>query len=159
ARHYELDGRWPLARACLRALVQAEEKNPLHLAVTVQALLRHGEREEARRLFEQFDGNARRTPEVIELGARLLHAEGKPSEAVELLAKYQGNKVERLAPVALVLESLGENEAAEQMLRRLAANPKQPAGLLLLARHLAHRKRTEEALQMCERAWGRTRDE
>ena len=61
--------------------------------------------------------------------------------------------------MALVLDSLGETEAAEKLLRRLAANPKRPEGLLLLARHLALHKRSGEALEVCDRAWGRARDE
>jgi tetratricopeptide (TPR) repeat protein len=157
ARLYEAEGQWPRARACLNALAQAEEKNPAVLRAAVWPLLRHGEVEEAGRLVEQLGED--QSPEATELRVRVLYACGKKEEALRLLDKYRADREERLPSVALVLESLGENEAAEKLLRRLAANPKQPGGLLLLAGHLARRKQTEAALRLCEQAWGRAQDE
>jgi tetratricopeptide (TPR) repeat protein len=162
ARLYEADGRWPQARLCLLAFGRGEDRNPLHVRLAALALLRRGEKEEARRLFNQLDRTGKQTPEGIELEARLLHAEGEKTEAVRRLEVYQGKKADRLLPVAMVLESLGENEAAEKLLRRFAKDPKQPGALLVLARHLALRKQadtTAEALRLCEQSWGRARDE
>lgn len=159
ARLYEANGRWPLARRCLLALAQADEKNIQHVGQAIQGLLRHGEVEEARRLFGQLEEAARQTPEGVELAARLLHADGHKAQALALLEKYRGGEVERLAPVAHLLEGLGEDEAAEKLLRRLAANPRRVEGRLLLARHLARRRRAEEALRLCDGAWGTARDE
>jgi tetratricopeptide (TPR) repeat protein len=160
ARLYELDDRWPQARACLQALARGEDRNPRYICLAVLALLRHGEHEEGRRLYEKLDGAARRTPGPIEAHARLLHAEGEKAQAVNVLVRYAEEKAELLVPVALVLESLGAEaeDAAEKLLRRLAADPKHPEGLVYLARHLA-RRRPEEALRLCERAWGRAKDE
>jgi tetratricopeptide (TPR) repeat protein len=159
ARLYELDGRWPQARACLLAVARAEDRNPRDIRLAALTLLRHGEREEARRFFDQLGSAAKAAPEGIELRARLLYAEDKKKRAVRLLEEYGGDRADRLGPVALVLEDLGKNEAAEKLLRRLAADPKHPEGLVLLGRHLVQRKRTTEALRLCERAWGRATDE
>jgi tetratricopeptide (TPR) repeat protein len=160
ARLYDADGRWPQARACLQALAIGEDRPQQQIRDAVRLLLRHKELEDAQRLFDLLDGaGTDQNPDTIEVRVRLLHAEGKRAEALAILDKYRGDKEERLAPAALLLQLLGESEAAEKLLRRLAGNPKRPEGLLLLARHLAVCKRLGEALQVCDRAWGRARDE
>src|SRR5262249_24559851 len=143
----------------LLALAGADEKNLQYLGHAVRALRRHGEVEEARRLVNRMDEKARQTPEGTELTAQVLHAGGKKAEAVALLLKYFGGKEERLAPVAVLLARLGEDAAAEKLFRRLAADPKRPDGLLLLARHLGRRKQVPEALRLCDGAWGKAKDE
>ncbi len=156
---YEAEGKPLQAAACLQALGQGQDRTPAQVGEAVRGLLRLGEGEDARRLLLKLKAAAPRAPEAVEMEARVLYHEGKKADAVALLAKYHGGQEERLPGVAAVLESLGEHAAAEKLWRRLAADPKRPALLLLLARNLALQKRPADALAVCAAAWGKARDE
>jgi tetratricopeptide (TPR) repeat protein len=101
--------------------------------------------------LEQVDRQAFRT---IALKAQLLKARGKSEEVVPLLNKYIGQSTG--TPVmlgALLLEELGQKAAAEEMFQRFVADPKEPQGILELARFLGRQKRLPKALDQCESAW------
>ncbi|MFO0842138.1 MAG: hypothetical protein U0797_07015 [Gemmataceae bacterium] len=154
AQLYEADGRWPQARAVLRALVKGDNRNGRQLAYAARAFLRHGEPEEVGPLLGRLDAVPGAGFEAVELRARWLHAAGKKAEACALLERHAAAKEDQAGQAALTLASLGEDASAEKILRQLAANPKRPEGLVLLAQYLGLRKRTTEALAVCERAWG-----
>jgi tetratricopeptide (TPR) repeat protein len=91
--------------------------------------------------------------ETAELKARLLAARGRGAEAaalVQALVKADDSLVGR---AAALLEELKQTAAAEELYRRFAADPKQPARALALAGFLARQHRTAEALDLCEKAW------
>ena len=153
AQLYEANGDWSKAKLNLQALLAEAGKNPTYVAYCVRAALRHKEVDEAesgvQRLAE-LDGPAL---VKLELRARVLHAQGKPEEAVKLLNAYAQEKDARLDVAAALLDALGQPEQAEKLYRVLAGKAGQPNGVLLLAGHLMRRGRVPEALAICERAW------
>jgi Tfp pilus assembly protein PilF len=52
----------------------------------------------------------------------------------------------------MLLEEIGQHDAAEELYRRFAAESKRPEAVLVLAAYLGRRNRPDEALQLCERA-------
>jgi tetratricopeptide (TPR) repeat protein len=153
ARLYEAEGKWPVARGHLLALLKREEKNPVYLARYVRGLLSHGEAEEAREWVEKLAALRPEDFETVELRAAVLRATGKPAEAVRLLERCAGKQEARLDLIALLLDEHGQPRAAEKLYRRLVSRSTRPEHVLLLARFLARHQRIAEALSLCEKAW------
>jgi tetratricopeptide (TPR) repeat protein len=155
AQLYEADGNWPRARAHLLALLGEHGKNPVYLAHYVRALLRHKQVEEAREWLDRLAGLRPAEFETVELRARVFHATGQTDAAVEALRAYTRQKDARLDLTAALFDQLGRAADAEKTYRAHAATAKDPLGSLLLAQHLGRRGRVEEALRLCEKAWGK----
>src|SRR5439155_23061042 len=83
----------------------------------------------------------------------VLKARGKAAEAVPFLTAFAKADPARLAPVAGLLEQLGQAKAAEELYAKLVSEAKRPTDVLLLALCVGRAGRPEEALRLCEGAW------
>jgi tetratricopeptide (TPR) repeat protein len=129
AQLHETDGNWPRARQDFRDLLTMQADTPEFLAHYIQTLLKHNDLEEARSCLERLEKSeqARKLPAgslgVVRLRAAYLEARGDKDQALELLRASATKKDAR------------------------------PDEVLLYIGYLADRKRLDEALNECERAW------
>ncbi|WP_165066903.1 tetratricopeptide repeat protein [Paludisphaera rhizosphaerae] len=149
----EADGDWPKARERLHGLLDADGQNPQYLALLVGGLLRHGHVEEAQAWFQHLETAQPRAPETIEMRARILEARGRRDDAEKVLLDFAREDEVRAEPVAVLLERLHHPAAAEN-LYRTAASRRRPEAVLRLATFLARQGRVDEALDICDQAWG-----
>jgi tetratricopeptide (TPR) repeat protein len=152
AQLYDAGGDWPQARDRLLQVLAADRANADRLAYYAGALLRHRDTGTARSAVEQLERLAPDAPATVEMKARLLRAKDKGEEAAALLTAYARKPGVTPGPVAVLLEELGQLPAAEELYRRGAAGPDQPAGVLALAGYLGRHERVAEAVSLCERA-------
>jgi tetratricopeptide (TPR) repeat protein len=89
----------------------------------------------------------------VELKARLAKERGQGPEAAKLLKAEAAKENANLRGIAALLEELAQYDAAEDVWRQYLAQAKEPEAPLGLASFLARRKRTKEALSICENAW------
>ncbi|MBY0523237.1 MAG: tetratricopeptide repeat protein [Gemmataceae bacterium] len=151
ARLHEADRDWSKARRQLLPLVSGGDSvNPLYLAYYIDALLRHQDTREAELWLGRFEKLEPESWRTLQFKARLLTQRKQGDEAIRLLRAYKGEAAG--LPVALLLEELGHTAAAEPVMRQFAADAKGPEGSLALAAFLGRRGKTEEALDLCERA-------
>jgi tetratricopeptide (TPR) repeat protein len=155
AQLHELVGDWPKADATMRKLLESDRTNTRYRIEYVQALLRQKKADEAAPWLDQLDRLAPEAPRIAQLRAMVLAAQGKPAQAVELLRGYAERHADQLLPISLVLERIGQAQAAEDLLRQyVAANRSaDPRSVLALAAFLGRQGRTSEALDVCEPAW------
>ena len=173
--HMDL-GEWERARLLLQALLAARPNDPDVLEFAIRAMIDHGETGEAtQQRLSTLRTVQHRDPELAaELEARLLIARGSPQEGVEVLRQWlssaaaddpldggerQGRIARILAEVSLREEALGRATAAELLAKeaeRLYRGllERRSDETLALARFLARRWQTDEAVTLCERAWG-----
>jgi tetratricopeptide (TPR) repeat protein len=152
---YDADGNWPKARERLQTLMTVAKDSPLfpsYLAYFARALLRRGQADQAQVWLGKLEQLQPQAPATIEIKARVLAAEGKGA-AAELVTAYSKDKDSQVAPLARLLEELGQVDAAESLYRRFAAAPGHPENALTLAAFLARHRRLPEALDLCEQAW------
>ncbi|HMF14671.1 MAG TPA: tetratricopeptide repeat protein, partial [Gemmataceae bacterium] len=129
AQLHETDGNWTRARQEFRDLLAVQSETPVFLAHFVQALLRHGDLEEARGCLER-----------LERLEQTRHVEPGSLGSARLRAGY--------------LQARGDGDKALDLLRANASRKDaRPEEVLLLIGYLAGRKQTEEALAACEQAW------
>jgi tetratricopeptide (TPR) repeat protein len=151
---YNLLHDWPRARELFQTLVAAHGNYPVYVGGFATALLDHGEREQAQiwvSRLEQLEPEQLRT---VSLKAQLLHNQNRSAEAVASLRAFAAkNGPDSFAAVAAVLEGLGQQAAAEELLRKFSADPKHPERVLGLVGYLARRQRVPEALDLLDRAW------
>ena len=159
ARMYEADGRWDLAAVQMQRLLQAPEPNPDHIAYYVAALLRHNEADRAQVWVDRLQKVRPDATGTVELQARVTRARGGRLQAVRLLLDHATRTGARLDVLAHVLDEFDEPAEAEKLYRAHVTAGKDPNAALLLARHLAKRKRGGEALALCEAAWSTSRPE
>src|SRR5262249_55044440 len=152
ARLYEAKGEWTDARSRLVRLVTSDTVQPQFLDSFIRSLLEHREIDEAQvwqARLEKIEPESFRT---LELKARVLHAQGKTSDAVEVMQRFAEKKEADLRLVATVLDQLGQAHVAEKMYRRWASTTKAPEALLVLADFLGRQGKTDEALDLCQKA-------
>jgi tetratricopeptide (TPR) repeat protein len=173
AQLYETLGDWPRARERMLTLLASNRENSQYLGHFIRSLIRQKELDRAQLWLEKLEKlGPEQTPEAapraaperlatLELKALLVKAQGKGSEAAALIQGYArkagptGRPANELLRIATLLEEL-EQSAAEEMYRQYvsrAAQSGRPESVLVLAQYLARRKRTQEALDLCERAW------
>jgi predicted Zn-dependent protease len=153
---YEANNEWPRARKQLTALRKMPRGDSLPILVAyAAAMLRNGEPDEAEEALKKVDMAAADNLAVVALRAQLLHRRDKAAEAVALLRGHVMKQDKSYGQVAALLESLKETRAAEEMYRRHAEKSPNPAAQLALAGFLGRQKRAAEALDICERAWGK----
>jgi tetratricopeptide (TPR) repeat protein len=151
-------GEWPRADYRMERLLLADGGNRSYLAFHARNLLRHKEVEAAQGWADKLEELHPRTWEAAEVGARLLQAQDKGTEAVarlqKLLAAQPGGPGKARAAVAVagLLEELGHFAPAEEAYRLPEARGS-PEGLLSFSAFLGRRKRFSEALDLCARAW------
>jgi predicted Zn-dependent protease len=158
AQLHEANNDWPKARQQLTALLKmAGGDTPASVIYYVSALLRHGEVEEAARALNQLEKvpAAAATLAFVSLKAQVWHRQGKEKEAVNLLIEHATKRGQVFSQVAVILEELKEYKAAEQMYKMQGEKSPNPAALVAFAGFLGRQKRYDEALDVCERAWGK----
>lgn len=153
AQLYETTGNWAGADQFLTGLTSAGGE-PAVLVYHARGLIRNGEAARARPLVEKLEKAAPKALTTLELQARLLHAEGQAEQAVQI---FQGLLQEAKEPeiiglVAVLLDELGLADAAERTYRSFRERSQKPESGLSLARFLARKGRTAEALDLCEQA-------
>lgn len=147
-------GNWTRAGRKLFELLGEDPDNPVILAHYARTLLSRGEPQEAALYVGKLEKLQPGASETVEMKARLLHAQGKDTEADTLLQGFvQGKPPEDLPAVAALLEELGQPLPAGQLYREYVARSKQAGSVLALAGFLARQNRPREALDLCDRAW------
>jgi tetratricopeptide (TPR) repeat protein len=92
---------------------------------------------------------------TVSVKARLRQAQRRGDEAVALVKKYAEDKPAGMLVLAAgLLEEIGQTDAAEEMYRRFVDRSGRPDDVLVLIQFLARRQRLDEALSLCEKAWG-----
>ena len=156
AQLYEFAGNWSKAREQLQILMDLEASDPRFGIYYTLNLLKHGQLSEAQFLVTQLEKARPDSPTTVELKARVLHALGRKSDALALIAAFVRDKNAQLVPFAGVLDILKEHDEAEKLLRRAIEVDRKPSSTFALIRFLARRGRTKEALKLCDAAWSPT---
>ena len=164
AQLHDAVGDWPKAHERLRGLLAAHGDNPLYLAHYAARLLRRKELDQAGVWLAKLDKVEPKSLRTLEIKALLLREQGKAAEAATLVWEHmRGQKPAQQAGVLLrvapLFETLGQTADAEKAYRQFAARSGRPEAALVLAEFLGRRKRSREALELCESAWGRCRPE
>jgi tetratricopeptide (TPR) repeat protein len=164
ARLYEEEGDWDRAKLILEEQMRGKGAEiPFCLAYHVRALVRNNLSDQAVSWMEKLEKLAPKDLMTMEAKARLLFAQSKQREAVQLVqARASELFDEKKDPqvflqMGMFLEELGEKAAAEAAVRRFVreASPKNPKALIALAEFLARNGRSSEAIKLCEDSWDR----
>lgn len=153
AQLYAAGRDWSKARDLLLSLVSADADNPDYLYSLARVLLSRGDLDQARPWVAKLEQLAPKGLQALELKARLLHKDGKRSEAVAALEARTLSDQNEVLAVASLLEELGETAAAERLTRKFVEQSKDPKAVLVLALFLGRHGRAPEALDLCESAW------
>lgn len=160
---YDAFGEPAKSRQQLLALATEPGAQARHVAALARLLFRQGSPDEARPWIDRIDAMKDRplpAAERAELQARLLASRGQGAEAAEVLQKVSsGADPAGQRAVASVLEELDLDDEAEALQRRAYEEVGTAAAGLELARFLARRGETDEALRLCEAAWDHAPDE
>jgi tetratricopeptide (TPR) repeat protein len=128
ARLYEMENAMSRAGDQWAILAKARNANPLHMVSYVQHLLRTKQLAEVELQLGRLEDLEKERQSLfgfVEMKAQLLETRGQGDKAVELLRTHVQRKDAR------------------------------PEEVFLLVGSLARQKKTEEALKLCETAWGR----
>jgi len=167
---YESVGEWPKAREQLLSLLTATEAKleqagnakakegeafATYLTYFCTGLVRHDSLGEAQTWLAKLETVEPATLRTLGTKARVLAKQGRGAEAVAPLAALAEKKPDLVQTVAALLEEIGQDKEAEKMYRRLVtqSRSKAPESVLVLAQFLGRRHRTDEALDLCEKAW------
>jgi tetratricopeptide (TPR) repeat protein len=156
---YEQVGKPQRAWDLMVPLLQAGG-NPRYLAHAVGFLLDQNRFDEAEPWLADLEKLQRQSLPLrtVYLRARLLKGRGKAPDGMALLVKAATEKDAVTAVrVAVLIENFGYAAEAENLYRRYAKEAKEPDAVLVLAQYLGRRKRTAEALDLCEGAWEKCR--
>jgi cellulose synthase operon protein C len=157
ARLYDLGGNWTEARREMLEVVSrsGNTENVDHLAAYATMLIRHDEVQDAQTWYNKLIQLAPKSPQAIELRARLLAKTGKAPQAVALLEQYVPENITaaqmgNLATVANLFKDMEQYEAAERMLRR--KYQLEPRTVMELASFLGEHGDIDEAFDLLETA-------
>ena len=132
----------------------AENTDNVPLLVSwIQGLLRHEEADDVQAWFIKLEEREPATLRTLSLKALLLHNQGMGAEAVPFLRELAKEDPDNVRPVALLLEQIGQVNAAEEMYRGYVSQVQQPERVLVLAAFLGRQNRPDDALALCEPAW------
>jgi tetratricopeptide (TPR) repeat protein len=152
AQMQEADHDWSQARERLLRVLAAHGAKPAYLASLVRGLLRHSGAAEAQPWLAQLEKADPQGWPTQELKARLLQAQVKGTAAVALLREYAQGQDAQVGFAAALLEEFGHTGAAEELYRLFVTRSARPDAVLALANFLGRHQRTQEALDLCERA-------
>ncbi|SIO55099.1 Tetratricopeptide repeat-containing protein [Singulisphaera sp. GP187] len=144
---------WSKARDLLLSLVSVDAENPDYLYSLSRVLLARGDLDQARPWITKLEKATPESLQVVELKARLLHKDGKGTEAVAALEARAASDPNDGLAIASLLEELNETAAAERLTRKFVDQSKDPKAVLVLALFLGRHGRDREALDLCEGAW------
>jgi tetratricopeptide (TPR) repeat protein len=151
---HEILGDWPMARQRFLPLLEARSgTTAVHLAVAARSLLRHREIDSAQEALRQLQKSQPDSWPTREIASRVLRAQGKAPEARSKVQEYARSPGADMLAAAALLNEFGDYAAAEELLRELAADPSRPIGTPALIGFLVERRRFNEALELCDRAW------
>ncbi len=157
ARLLAAGGDWKRASIAGRQLLAEAPDDPTLLEFLARGQVGSGDPAGASAWIDALDRLRPDAPLVVELRARALRAAGKGDEAVALLRGLARKLPGRSIEVAGLLESLGNPEAAEAMLRGLGPSDLpadlRPDASLALAALLGRRGHPAEAVELCETLW------
>src|SRR5205807_3106511 len=102
-------------------LLARQGDNPRYLAHFANSLLTHKRVQEAEHYQAQLEKLQPGAFSTLRLKALVLKARGKAAEAVPFLTAFARADAARLAPVARVLEQLGQAKAAEELYSKLVS--------------------------------------
>jgi cellulose synthase operon protein C len=170
AQLYDSAGQWPKAReqfmlvmGSSEAALQKTQKTQADqdgtfgtfVAKFCASLLRHDAVQEAQQWFGKLETTEPDSLRTLSIKAQLLAKQGRASEAAPFLVAAAQKKPEWVAPVAGLLEEIGQVKEAQQMYQSLVAQlqPKSPQSVLIMAGFLGRQNRPDEALAICETAW------
>jgi tetratricopeptide (TPR) repeat protein len=130
-------------------------ENIEHLAAFATMLIRHDEVQDAQTWYRKLIQIAPKSPQAIELQARLLAKTGKAPQAVAMLEQYVPDNLTpaqmgNLATVANLFKDMEQYEAAERMLRR--KYQLEPRTVMELASFLGEHGDIDEAFDLLETA-------
>jgi tetratricopeptide (TPR) repeat protein len=168
-------GEWQQAREQFRELIQRTEeardtdtlaRRPLFMTLFFDALIRHhqsggdADLAEARQLVEKLRPTQRNPMTTLVMEAQLDKAANRPEEAARRFRLFADRPELRTAGrlrLAETAEQLGLFDAAEAILRRVAAEPPVAPNATpnwsRLAGYLARRGRVKDAVDLCEARW------
>jgi tetratricopeptide (TPR) repeat protein len=170
ARLYESIGDWTRSKDKLNALLLADEdllgrvQRPdaalqatyvEHLAHLINQLLVRRELTQAQAYFDKLEKIEPSAFGTLAFRARLQAGQKKSGDAVPAIQAYVQEHKEFLEPAAYLLEQIDQPAAALEMFQRFVEvnRAKKPEVVLVLARFLGRQQRTEEALELCDKAW------
>jgi tetratricopeptide (TPR) repeat protein len=173
AQLYESTGEGKKARAQLVSLLSTTadklDKNPNqkdleaayseYLAYACELFLRHNELNAADLWLEKLEKLRPNMFRTVALKARMLAKRDRAAKAVRLLQTVVKTDAKFLQPVAVLLEEIGENAAAQPLYEQLASQPGRPENVLALAMFFGRQNLPEKALDLCEKAWQTCRPE
>ncbi len=160
----EIQGNWSRAKELMVSSLTQQGNDPEAMLAFVQALTKHGEYEEAARWLATLDdvmskvdtrtGNALK-PAIYELRARVLSKTGQREQAVAVLRQLvprplPPSELRRLAEVAMLMEQLGEYDAAQQLLEEYVSQEKR--GTIAMAAFLGRRGQVDRAFELLDEA-------
>ncbi len=153
AQLYYNNGDWEQVETQMQLLLKQSGNNPVYLAFYIRGLLKQGEAFRASLVMKDLLRINSTAYEVIELQARVLHAQNDSTQAKQMLLKYARQKDAPLHRVARLLEELGFVAEAEEIFQDFVATSEDRNKLLVLARFFERQNRLSEALDTCEKAW------
>ncbi|MEX2114430.1 MAG: tetratricopeptide repeat protein [Pirellulales bacterium] len=157
---YEVQGNWTRAKELMVSSLTQQGNDPQAMLAFVQALTKHAEYDEAARWLTTLDdvmskvdprtGNALK-PAIYELRARVLAKTGQAEEAVAVLRQLvprplPPSELRRLAEVAMLMEQLGQYDAAQQLLEEYVSQEKR--GTIAMAAFLGRRGQVDKAFEL-----------
>jgi tetratricopeptide (TPR) repeat protein len=143
------------ARDQMLSVLASDGDNPRYLAYHIGELLRHGDLVQAEQWLGRLEKAASESWDTAHLKSRLLLARHKPDEAAALIVRYARQKDANTGLAADLLDELRQYKSAEDLYRKHLAQTKCPDSALALAQNLGRQQRTKEALELCEKEWGR----
>ena len=156
AQLYERSGDWKRYRELMLALLAdtqpSDPQYPQYVATFADSLLRRNRVDEAGVWIDRLDQWDQASPKrfsTVALKARLLKARSRGGEAVQLLAAHVNAQPKDTLRTAVLLEQIGEIQAAEKHYRRYVSQADKPTASLVLALFLGRNGRIEEGLQLC----------
>lgn len=149
-------GRWEDARNDLVAVVSRPPAPPAVLALLVEKLIQHGERDSARIWLKKLSEQEPDDTAVLVLRTRLALADNDRAAATEAARRLMPDESKDISPeqigaTAALMENLGFPKAADKLFERYARAAK--AGVLARAGFLGRQHRVDEGLDSLERDW------
>lgn len=153
AQLYEAAGEWPKARSQFRTLATGKIKNPFYVSYFAQRMIDRGELAGAEVLVRELEAMDPKSWRTAAVKAHLLKKQGKLDAAIKVVRELHTDHPDQFLQVANAYEELGAPGEAEAELRQFVAQSKRPERGLPLALFLGRRKRTAEAMELCEELW------
>jgi tetratricopeptide (TPR) repeat protein len=151
---YDRLGEKRVARSQLGLLLESDEKNPRYMAYQVRSLLREELIPEAAVWLEALEKIAPKAAITTELKVAVLKGQERTREVLDLVKERMATSdPASWLQAGALLENVGMVEAAGTYYRRYAAESKDTARMLVLARYLGRQGNSKEALRLCREAW------